>query len=101
VAGPEDRGAPPGDASRAAYAAERLTRIPGVGLRFTDTPFFEEFALRLPRPAAEVCDRLVEHGFLAGVPMAEDERTLLVAVTERRTREEIDRFALALQEVVT
>ncbi|HET9723477.1 MAG TPA: aminomethyl-transferring glycine dehydrogenase subunit GcvPA [Actinomycetota bacterium] len=87
-------------AAKAAYAAERLTRIPGVELRFPDAPFFKEFALRLPRPAGDVCDALVDRGFLAGVPMRADDRTLLVAVTERRTREQIDRFALALQEVL-
>ncbi|HEU4354311.1 MAG TPA: aminomethyl-transferring glycine dehydrogenase subunit GcvPA [Actinomycetota bacterium] len=87
-------------AAKAAYAAERLTRIPGVELRFPHATFFKEFALRLPRPAGEVCDALVDRGFLAGVPMPDDDRTLLVAVTERRTREQIDRFAAALQEVI-
>jgi glycine dehydrogenase subunit 1 len=87
-------------ASKAAYAAGRLTRVPGVELRFPDATFFKEFALRLPRPAAEVRDALVDHGFLAGVPMPDDDRTLLVAVTERRTRDQIDAFAQALQGVI-
>ena len=64
-------------------------------------PFFKEFAVRLPRPATEVRDALVERGFLAGVPLDDAEgRALAVAVTERRTRDEIDGFAHALAEVL-
>jgi glycine dehydrogenase subunit 1 len=88
-------------ASKAAYAAERLAGIPGVALRFPGAPFFKEFALRLPRPAAEVRDALLPRGFLAGVPLPEpEEDTLLVAVTERRTRAEIDALAEAMGEVL-
>ena len=87
--------------SKAAYAAERLTDVPGVDLLFGDAPFFKEFALRLPRPASEVLDGLIERGYLAGVPLQDAEgHALLVAVTERRTREEIDGLALALKEVL-
>jgi glycine dehydrogenase subunit 1 len=88
-------------ASRAAYAAERLTAVDGVELRFPDAAFFKEFAVRLRRDATAVRDDLLGHGILAGVPAAElDDRTLVVAVTERRTRAEIDAFADALAEVV-
>lgn len=87
--------------AKAAYAAERLTRVPGVTLRFPNAPFFMEFAIRLPRPAGEVRDALLPRGFLAGVPLpAPEEDTLLVAVTERRTRAEIDGLAAALEEVL-
>ena len=87
-------------ASKAAYAAERLTEVPGVELLFDDAPFFKEFPLRLPRPAAEVRDALVERGYLA-VPLPDaDGHALLVAVTERRTREEIDGLATALRAVL-
>ncbi len=88
-------------AAKAAYAAERLTDVPGVELLFPGAPFFKEFALRLPRPAAEVRDALVERGFLPGVPLPDAEgHALLVAVTERRTREEIEGLARALKEVL-
>jgi glycine dehydrogenase subunit 1 len=87
--------------SKAAYAAERLTEVPGVELLFPDAAFFEEFPLRTPRPAAEVVDALVDRGYLAGVPLPdEDGHALLVAVTERRTREEIDGLALAMKEAL-
>jgi glycine dehydrogenase subunit 1 len=88
-------------AAKAQYAAERLTEIPGVEPLFGDAPFFKEFAVRLPRPAGEVRDALIERGFLAGVPLPEAEgRALLVAVTERRTKAEIDALASALREVL-
>ena len=87
--------------SRAAYAAAQLISIPGVTMAIPGMAFFKEFALRLPRPASEVIDLLVERGFLAGVPMpASEGDVLLVAVTERRTRSEIDAFAQAMREVV-
>jgi glycine dehydrogenase subunit 1 len=88
-------------AAKAAYAAKRLTAIPGVDLLFPDAPFFKEFAVRLPKPATEVRDALVARGYLAGVPLADAEgRALLVAVTERRTRAEIDGLSQALEEVL-
>jgi len=88
-------------AAKAAYAAERLTGIPGVSLLHAEAPFFKEFALQLPRAATDVRDALIERGFLAGVPLPDaDGRALLVAVTERRTREEIDALADAVREVL-
>jgi glycine cleavage system P protein (glycine dehydrogenase) subunit 1 len=88
-------------ASRAAYAAEQLCAIPGVTLMHPDVPYFKEFALRLPHAAAEVRDALLEHGYLAGVPLpAAGTDVLLVAVTERRSRAEIDGLASAMGEVL-
>ena len=86
---------------KAAYAAERLTELPGVDLLHPGAAFFKEFALVLPRSADVVRDALVERGFLAGVPLADaDGRALLVAVTERRTRGEIDALVEAMGEVL-
>jgi glycine dehydrogenase subunit 1 len=88
-------------ASKAAYAASALTDLPGVSLAFPGQPFFKEFSLRLPRPAGEVIDALVERGFLAGVAMpGVADEVLVVAVTERRTRAEIDAFVAAMDEVL-
>jgi glycine dehydrogenase subunit 1 len=88
--------------AKAAYTAERLTEIPGVEPLFPGAPSFKEFALLLPRPADEVRDELIERGFLAGVPLPDaDGRALLVAVTERRTKAEIDALAGAMREAVT
>jgi glycine cleavage system P protein (glycine dehydrogenase) subunit 1 len=88
-------------AAKAAYAAARLTEVPGVSLLHPEAPFFKEFALRVPRPAPEVVAGLLERGYLGGVPFGpEGEDVLLIAVTERRTREQIDGFASAMKEVV-
>ena len=88
-------------AAKASYAAGRLTEISGVDLLFPGTPFFKEFALRLPGPAEEVRDALIQRGFLAGVPLPDaDGRGLLVAVTERRTKAQIDALAGAMRAVL-
>jgi glycine dehydrogenase subunit 1 len=86
-------------AAKAHYAADRLTQISGVSLRF-DAPFFKEFTLRLPKPPERVAARLAKSRILGGLPLRAFDRTLadclLVAVTEKRTKAEIDRFAEAL-----
>lgn len=88
-------------AAKASYAAARLTELPGVSLFHPDAPFFKEFALRVPGRADQVVEGLVEHGYLGGVvfPRA-GEDVLLVAVTERRTREQIDGLVDALGAVI-
>jgi glycine dehydrogenase subunit 1 len=88
-------------ASKAAYAAKRLGALPGVSLLHPDAAFFKEFALRLPLPAERVRDALVDRGYLPGVPLPEvGDDILLVAVTERRTAQEIDGLAAAMGEVL-
>ena len=88
-------------ASKAAYAAELLTAIDGVDLLHPGAPFFKEFVVTTPQPATDVRDALVDRGFLAGVPLNDaDGRALAVAVTEKRSRDEIDRFAQAFAEVL-
>ena len=89
--------------AKAHYTAEQLTKIPGVSLRFAQ-PFFKEFALRLPKSPTTVVAKLAKRRILPGVPLKTYDRalgdTLLVAVTEQRTREEIDAYAGALAEVL-
>jgi glycine dehydrogenase subunit 1 len=88
-------------AAKAAYALEALSGVAGVQAAFPGAPIFKEFTLRLPRPASEVVDALVARGILGGVAapwLGED--ALIVAVTERRTRTQIDAFATRLAEVL-
>jgi glycine dehydrogenase subunit 1 len=89
--------------AKAHYAAERLAAVPGVSLRFA-APFFKEFALRLPKPPDQVVRKLARERILAGVALGTFDANLrdclLVAVTEKRSREEIDRFAAALAKAV-
>jgi len=87
--------------SKTAYAAQALTALPGVSHAFAGEASFKEVALRLPRPATEVIDAMVDRGFLAGVamPQAGDD-VLVIALTERRSRGEIDAFVEAMGEVL-
>src|SRR6202035_1420638 len=71
--------------------AERLEQVPGI--RLLNRAFFNEFAVRLPRPAAEVVEVLAGEGVLAGVPVSrfypENDAVadlLLVAATEMTTK---------------
>ena len=86
--------------SKAAYLRKRLLDIPGVTARF-DGPIFNEFVVDLPRPAAEVVSQLIERGFAAGFPLSryydDMENALLVAVTEKRTKEDIGLLAETLE----
>lgn len=82
------------------YTREALLAVDGVE-PVADAPVFREFGVRAPVDAATIVERMAEEGFLAGVPL-EDEYGggLLVAATERRTRDEIDRYAGAFEKVV-
>jgi glycine dehydrogenase subunit 1 len=88
------------------YTREAALAIPGVSL-LAPAPTLREFALRLPVPAETVVARMADEGFLAGVPVEveggvvqDGGDALLVAVTERRTKDEIDAFVAALEKVV-
>jgi glycine dehydrogenase subunit 1 len=89
--------------AKARYALERLSAIRGVR-RVGTQPFFNEFMLELPQDAAEVSGRLVEKGIAAGFPLGsyypQRHNQLLVSVTEKRTREEINSFANCLEAVL-
>ena len=86
--------------------AGRLEQIPGISL--LNRAFFNEFAVRLPRPAAKVVEVLVGKGVLAGVPVSrfypKNDAVgdlLLVAATEMTTTEDMDRLEAGLREVLS
>jgi glycine dehydrogenase subunit 1 len=88
------------------YTREAVLRVDGV-TPLVDAPVLREFAVRLPDglDGATVVERMGDEGFLAGIPL-EAEYTgqgsggLLIAATERRTRDEIDAYAAALEKVI-
>ncbi|HEX3861054.1 MAG TPA: aminomethyl-transferring glycine dehydrogenase subunit GcvPA [Stellaceae bacterium] len=89
----------------AVQAAERLASVDGVTL--LNDGFFNEFTLRLARPAVACVDELARRGVLAGIPVSRfyPERDdladlLLVAVTETVSLQDIDALAAALAEVM-
>ena len=91
--------------ARAVTLAERLAAVPGV--RVLNDSFFNEFTLRLPRPAVDVVEALAARQILGGVPASRlwPERPeladlLLVAATETNTEDEMSSFAAALGEVL-
>jgi glycine dehydrogenase subunit 1 len=87
-------------AARAAYARKRLRGIEGVRPTFPQ-PFFNEFALSLPKDASDVVSALIDQGIAAGFPVGRYykgmENVLLLAFTEKRTKEEIDILAAKLE----
>lgn len=91
--------------ANAVKLADALSAVKGVEV-LNDT-FFNEFTLRLPKPAAEVVDALADKGIIAGLPAsrlipgdASLENLLIVASTEINTDEDRALYASALKEVL-
>lgn len=89
---------------KAKFAREQIATLPGVGLPFTG-PFFKEFVISLPKPAATVIAAMAEKGFQAGIDLGrffpDLKDHLLVAVTEKRSKDEILGYVTALREVIS
>ena len=89
---------------KAEYAKGVLSKVRGVTV-INHSPTFNEFTLALPKPADQVVTRLLDAGIAAGLPLGGYypgmENRLVVTVTEKRSREEIDRLAANLEEVLT
>jgi glycine dehydrogenase subunit 1 len=90
---------------KAVQLADRLATLKGVEV--VPAAFYNEFAIKLPKPAAEVVEALVGKKVLGGVPASrlfpEDRsltNVLLVAATETNTEGDMDKLVAALQEVL-
>lgn len=83
------------------YAASRIADLNGFDLRFA-APFFKEFTVRTTKDVARVLAHCRGKGILAGIALSrwydEFADSFLVAVTEKRTRQEIDALVQALDE---
>ena len=84
--------------------ADRLGAIEGVSVE--TSAFFNEFTLRLPKPAADVVDKLAASGVLGGVPASrlfpgQFEDLLIVAATETNTEDDLIIFEKALRGVLS
>jgi glycine dehydrogenase subunit 1 len=97
-------------AQGAHYLFDEALKIDGVTAA-TQAPFFREFALRVPRSAKDVLSSMCDDGVLGGLSVAElcagadpsideGEHVLLVTVTERRTKEQIDHYVDTLRKAV-
>lgn len=74
--------------SKAHYLARRLGES-GFELRYPDAPFLWEFAVEMP-DVARANEALLEAGIVGGLDLGDG--AMLVAVTEKRRKEELDRF---------
>ncbi|MDH5508387.1 MAG: aminomethyl-transferring glycine dehydrogenase subunit GcvPA [Anaerolineae bacterium] len=87
---------------KAHYAAAQIEALPGFEL-WNAQPFFNEFVVRGPKPAAEINQGLLEHNIIGGYDLGQDFPALadctLYAVTEMVTREDIDFLVKVLAEV--
>jgi len=85
---------------KAEFAKGLLDKIPGVKVK-RGSPTFNEFTVELPKNADEVVGRMINKGFACGFPLGRFykglDNYLLVAVTEKRTKEEIVSFAKSLE----
>jgi len=90
-------------AAKAAFARSEILKIDGVK-PVGGEAFFNEFVISLPVDAAEVVGKMIDKGFAAGFPLGryypDRKNQLLIAVTEKRTREEIKALANALEAVL-
>jgi glycine dehydrogenase subunit 1 len=89
---------------KAHHLAKRIADLPGYALKH-DAAFFNEFVVTCPKPAQQIVDHAKSHGVLAGVALSSPrvgsigaDNELLIAVTEKRSREDLDLLITALQD---
>jgi len=85
---------------KAHYLADELCKIPGVSLRFKK-PFFKEFAVQVPGDVPALLEKLLKAGYHGGLALGRWYPSLgnclTIAVTEKRTRAELDGFVAAFK----
>lgn len=78
------------------YASRKISKIPGYSLPFGER-FFREFVVKCPVPSETLIKEGLKEGLLIGTSMKDDPHFLRVAVTENRTREDIDSLVAFLE----
>jgi glycine dehydrogenase subunit 1 len=88
---------------KAEFAKSLLEKIPGVVVKRT-SPTFNEFTVCLPKNADDTVHKMIDKGFAAGFPLGRFykgmDNYLLMAVTEKRTKEELLKFRDSLEAVL-
>ena len=90
---------------KAHYLAGRIAELDGYGMKF-DGPFFNEFCVTCPKEVTEIIEAAKRRRILAGIAphgrrmgRIGEPNDLLIAVTEKRTKHEMDALVDVLQEV--
>lgn len=90
---------------KAHYLAGRIAELDGYAMKFNG-PFFNEFCVTCPKEVTQVIEAAKRRGILAGVAphgrrmgRIGEPNDLLIAVTEKRTKHEMDALVDVLQEV--
>ena len=88
---------------KAHYAAERLAEVPGLSMAFAG-PFFKEFVVRSTQDPVAVLAEVGRQGYHGGIALGqwfpEMADSILIAVTEKRTKAEIDGLAEAYRKAL-
>jgi len=88
---------------KAQYLRKQLAAVPDVGVEMA-VPVFNEFTVSLPADAGDVVSRMIDYGFAAGFPLGryfpQMKQMMTVAVTEKRTRQEMDCYVESLTKVL-
>jgi len=89
--------------SKSHYLRDQLRELKGIKPAY-EQEFFKEFLVETDKPAKEVLDALLEQKIFGGVPLSLFDEELkyqfLIAVTEKRTKEELDRFIDSLAKIL-
>ena len=87
---------------KAHYAADKISKIKGYSV-CSGKDFYNEFVVCCPKDVEEINNHLLDHSILGGFNLAGDYENLrnhmLIAVTEKNTKEEIDMLCDVLEEV--
>ncbi len=86
---------------KAHYLAQNIAKLDGFSLAYPNQTFFKEFVVNTPIPASEVIEKALNSDIYAGVDMKMFgyDNQLMIAVTEKKSKAELDRFIQVLAEV--
>jgi glycine dehydrogenase subunit 1 len=89
--------------SKSHYLRDKLRKIKGIKIAY-EQECFKEFLVETEKPAKEILDALLEQKIFGGVPLsmfdAKMQNQVLIAVTERRTKEELNLFTDCLARIL-
>ncbi len=87
--------------SKSHYAAEQISKINGFSLKYKG-PFFKEFVIETPVAPQRLITKLLKSGINPGIDMSKFKLKgcLMIAVTEKRTKEQIDNLVFELSKAV-